>query len=95
MTFIYRFCPDCKLDTSEIVKPGEKLKKSNKKSKMVSSKPVEEGKKVRDWGCGNATVGVPNKCTIVPSNHFGSIPGVEVGTMWQFRVNVSRQIYFF
>ena len=28
-------------------------------------------------------------CNVVPSNHFGPIPGVEVGTMWKFRVQVS------
>lgn len=35
-----------------------------------------------------ATVGRTKECTIVPSNHFGPIPGVEVGTLWKFRVQV-------
>ena len=26
------------------------------------------------------------KCTIVPPNHFGPIPGVPVGTSWLFRI---------
>ena len=34
--------------------------------------------------------GAPKVCTIVPPNHFGSIPGVEVGSMWKFRVQVSE-----
>ena len=33
-------------------------------------------------------------CNVVPSNHFGPIPGVEVGTMWKFRVQVSGAISF-
>ena len=33
-------------------------------------------------------------CNVVPSNHFGPIPGVEVGTMWKFRVQVSGAIPF-
>ena len=34
-------------------------------------------------------------CTIVPSNHFGPIPGLEVGTMWMFRVQVSEHVCLF
>jgi len=48
----------------------------------------------RDWGKGMACVGRTKKCNIVPSNHFGPIPGVEVGTTWLFRVQVSRKIMF-
>ena len=33
-------------------------------------------------------------CNVVPSNHFGPIPGVEVGTMWKFRVQVSGAVPF-
>lgn len=36
-----------------------------------------------------ACVGRQKVCNIVPSNHFGPIPGVEVGTLWKFRVQVS------
>jgi len=35
-----------------------------------------------------ACVGRTKKCNIVPPNHFGAIPGVEVGTTWLFRVQV-------
>ena len=39
-----------------------------------------------------ACVGRTKVCTIVPSNHFGPIPGVHVGTLWKFRVQVSVSI---
>lgn len=46
-------------------------------------------KSKRDWGKGMACVGRTKKCNIVPSNHFGPVPGIEVGTTWLFRVQVS------
>ncbi|NXI32676.1 UHRF1 ligase, partial [Sterrhoptilus dennistouni] len=39
---------------------------------------------------GMACVGRTKECTIVPSNHYGPIPGIPVGTMWKFRVQVSE-----
>lgn len=33
-------------------------------------------------------------CTIVSSNHYGPIPGVEVGAMWKFRVQVRHTCLF-
>ncbi|XP_071439052.1 E3 ubiquitin-protein ligase UHRF1-like [Hetaerina americana] len=80
------FCADCRTDASEIVMPGGKLKKGKKKARPSSSK---SGVK-RDWGHGMACAGRTKECTIVPSNHFGPIPGVEVGTTWMFRVQVSE-----
>lgn len=38
---------------------------------------------------GMACVGRTKQCTIVPSNHYGPVPGVPVGTLWKFRVQVS------
>lgn len=38
-----------------------------------------------------ACVGRTKECTIVPSNHYGPIPGIPVGSTWRFRV----QVYFF
>jgi len=76
-----RYCPDCKNDENEIVKAGGKLKASKKKTLASTSK--------RDWGKGMACVGRTKTCNIVPPNHFGAIPGVEVGTTWLFRVQVS------
>ncbi|XP_025424158.1 E3 ubiquitin-protein ligase UHRF1-like isoform X2 [Sipha flava] len=78
------YCPSCKNDENEIVKAGEKLKASKKKG------PESISTSKRDWGKGMACVGRTKKCNIVPSNHFGPIPGVEVGTTWLFRVQVSE-----
>ncbi|XP_063399253.1 E3 ubiquitin-protein ligase UHRF1-like [Mytilus trossulus] len=81
------YCPDCKTDTNAIVKAGEKLKESKKKSKMASQ---QNKNTTRDWGKGMACVGRQKVCSVVPPNHFGPIPGIEVGTLWKFRVQVSE-----
>lgn len=80
------YCPDCHLDTSEVVLAGEKLKESKKKAKMASASSQSQ----RDWGKGMACVGRTRECTIVPSNHYGPIPGVPVGTSWKYRVQASE-----
>ncbi|XP_060088856.1 E3 ubiquitin-protein ligase UHRF1 [Heteronotia binoei] len=80
------YCPECRNDASEVVLAGEKLKESKKKAKMASANSSSQ----RDWGKGMACVGRSRECTIVPSNHYGPIPGVPVGTMWKFRVQVSE-----
>ncbi|KAJ9587699.1 hypothetical protein L9F63_018879 [Diploptera punctata] len=80
------YCPECKNDENEIVKAGEKLKVSKKKAKL----PCQNPRSSRDWGKGMACVGRTKECTIVPPNHYGPIPGVEVGTAWLFRVQVSE-----
>ena len=41
-----RYCPQCKVDTSEVVHAGERLKESKKKCKMASSQSATS----RDWG---------------------------------------------
>lgn len=78
------YCPLCKNDGSQVIKAGQKLKESSKKSKMASATT----KSNRDWGKGMACVGRTKVCTIVPPNHFGPIPGVPVGSCWKFRVQV-------
>lgn len=45
------------------------------------------------WGSGMANVGRTQVCTIVPANHFGPVPGIEVGTCWKFRIQVFYIIY--
>ncbi|XP_074640769.1 E3 ubiquitin-protein ligase UHRF1-like [Tubulanus polymorphus] len=80
------YCPLCKNDENEVVKAGEKLKASKKKAKMASA----TSKTGRDWGKGMACVGRTKMCSIVPPNHFGPIPGIEVGTLWKYRVQVSE-----
>ena len=71
------------------MKAGEKLKESKKKAKAPSAKQSS-----RDWGKGMACAGRTKQCTIVPPNHFGPIPGIEVGTLWKFRLNVSAILAF-
>ncbi|KAM3876053.1 E3 ubiquitin-protein ligase UHRF1 [Diretmus argenteus] len=80
------YCPGCRNDVSEVVLAGEKLKESKKKSKMASASSSSQ----RDWGKGMACVGRTKQCTIVPSNHYGPVPGVPVGSLWKFRVQVSE-----
>ncbi|KAI5807441.1 hypothetical protein DFH27DRAFT_599204 [Peziza echinospora] len=70
------FCPKCKNDTSHVVLPGQKLPNSTAQKKK--------------WGAGNANVGRTKTCTIVGQHHFGSVPGVEVGQTWLFRMQVSE-----
>lgn len=81
------YCPKCKTDSSQIVKAGEKLKESKKKAKAPSNLNKNT---TRDWGRGMACAGRAKECTIVPSNHFGPIPGVDVGTTWRFRFQASE-----
>uniref|UniRef100_A0A673KIG9 E3 ubiquitin-protein ligase UHRF n=1 Tax=Sinocyclocheilus rhinocerous TaxID=307959 RepID=A0A673KIG9_9TELE len=80
------YCPECRNDASEVVLAGEKLKESKKKAKMASASSSSQ----RDWGKGMACVGRTKQCTIVPSNHHGPVPGVPVGMLWKFRVQVSE-----
>ncbi|KRT83940.1 PHD finger motif containing protein, partial [Oryctes borbonicus] len=81
------FCPQCKTDENEIVKAGDKLKFSKKKANMPSAKGEASA---RDWGRGMACVGRTKECTIVSKDHLGPIPGIEVGTCWKFRFQVSE-----
>ncbi|KOC67234.1 E3 ubiquitin-protein ligase UHRF1 [Habropoda laboriosa] len=79
----YWYCPECKNDENEIVKAGDKLKQTKKITK-------ENSNSKRDWGKGMACVGRTKECSIVPPNHRGPIPGVEVGMCWMYRVQVSE-----
>ncbi|KYQ46504.1 E3 ubiquitin-protein ligase UHRF1 [Trachymyrmex zeteki] len=78
----YWYCPECKNDENEIVKAGDTLKKTKKQ--LV--RPENE----RNWGGGMACVRRQKVCYMVPSNHSGPIPGVDVGTTWKFRIQVSE-----
>ncbi|KZC11835.1 E3 ubiquitin-protein ligase UHRF1 [Dufourea novaeangliae] len=77
----YWYCPECKNDENEIA--GDKLKQTKKKK-------TENSSSKRDWGKGMACVGRTKECSIVPPNHRGPIPGVEVGMCWMYRVQVSE-----
>ncbi|XP_054280834.1 E3 ubiquitin-protein ligase UHRF1-like [Macrosteles quadrilineatus] len=80
------YCSNCKNDENEIVGAGGKLKESKKKAKMAS----KQNNTTRDWGKGMACVGRTKVCTIVPHDHFGPVPGIEVGTCWKFRIQASE-----
>jgi len=71
------YCPDCKND-NDIV--GGKIKMTKKKT--------GEG---RDWGRGFACQGRTKECNKVKKNHFGPIPGIEVGMSWFRRIQVSEE----
>nr|XP_029484425.1 E3 ubiquitin-protein ligase UHRF2-like isoform X2 [Oncorhynchus nerka] len=57
---------------------------------VYDTNPWAHTESQRDWGKGMACVGRTKECTIVPSNHYGPVPGVPVGTTWKFRVQVSE-----
>ena len=81
------FCPECK-NEDDIVKAGEKQEDGKKKKKMASKANPQSSN--RDWGKGFATVVRTKECKIVNKNHFGPIPGVEVGENWLLRLQVSE-----
>ena len=80
------YCPNCKNDASEIVNKGERVKYSKARAKM----PSRQAKINRDWGRGMATAGRTKTNTSIPKNHFGPIPGVDVGMAWQYRIQCSE-----
>ncbi|KAJ8737282.1 hypothetical protein PYW07_000553 [Mythimna separata] len=71
------YCPSCKRDPNDVIAPG-----AAKQTKKVS-------KTKRDWGRGMACVGKTKTCAM-PPNHFGPIPGIEVGMCWRFRIQLSE-----
>ncbi|CAH2036157.1 unnamed protein product, partial [Iphiclides podalirius] len=71
------YCPRCARDPASVVAPGaaRQLKK--------------RARSTRDWGRGMACAGKTKTCAM-PPNHFGPIPGIEVGTCWRFRIQLSE-----
>ncbi|CAH1647903.1 unnamed protein product [Spodoptera littoralis] len=71
------YCPSCKRDPNDVIAPGaaKQTKKTTKSN--------------RDWGRGMACVGKTKTCAM-PPNHFGPIPGIEVGMCWRFRIQLSE-----
>ena len=84
------YCPHCKNDTDEVIMKGQEIKLTKKRAKMPAFNP----KSKRDWGKGMATAGRTKSCTKVPANHFGPIPGVEVGMSWKYRMQVKSSQTF-
>lgn len=64
-----RYCPECKTDSSEIVKAGEKLKESKKKAKMAS----QQGSSSRDWGRVGNCVHSKQFSHVVPEVRLGPL----------------------
>ncbi|KPJ15503.1 E3 ubiquitin-protein ligase UHRF1 [Papilio machaon] len=52
-------------------------------------KQRKQARSNRDWGRGMACVGKTKTCAM-PPNHFGPIPGIEVGMCWRFRIQLSE-----
>ncbi|XP_048006035.1 E3 ubiquitin-protein ligase UHRF1-like [Leguminivora glycinivorella] len=73
------YCPGCKRDSNAVVAPG--AGKQRKKAPAATT--------TRDWGRGMACVGKTKTCSM-PANHFGPIPGIEVGMCWRFRIQLSE-----
>ncbi|XP_072402002.1 E3 ubiquitin-protein ligase UHRF1-like [Diabrotica undecimpunctata] len=80
------YCPECKTDDSEIVKRGEGVRLSKKRANMPSKTTTS----TRDWGRGMACAGRTTECTVVSKDHFGPIPGIDVGRRWKYRAQVSE-----
>lgn len=78
------YCVTCRNDPTAIVQAGEGLKENKKKSRAAASNST------RDWGKGMACQGRSKICTIVPQNHVGPVPGVPVGSLWKYRLQVSE-----
>ncbi|KAJ3375989.1 E3 ubiquitin-protein ligase uhrf1 [Allomyces arbusculus] len=53
--------------------------------KDVQKKKGKAATAKKSWGHGNACAGVAKKCTIVPPEHVGKIPGVLCGQSWKYR----------
>ena len=80
------YCPDCFNDPTQIVGKDERVRYSKARAKMPSRQKVIK----RDWGRGYATAGRTKTCTKVDKNHFGPIPGIDVGMSWQYRIQASE-----
>ncbi|CAM9845099.1 unnamed protein product [Chrysoparadoxa australica] len=77
------YCPTCFNDPNKVV--AAKLTKAEKKRKPRPSELTS-----KNWGGGMACVGRSKVCTSVDKSHLGAIPGVVVGSLWQYRVEISE-----
>jgi len=82
---IQRFCSGCSHKDKNLEEKQEK-KKKQKVEKALKSLEV---KSKRDWGSGQGVAGVIDRFCVVPSTHFGRIPGVPAGRLWDTRLTVS------
>ncbi|CAH2207452.1 jg21001, partial [Pararge aegeria aegeria] len=75
------YCNTCKRDPNDVIAPGA----------ARQTKKTTGSETTRDWGRGMACVG-KTKDSAMPADHFGPIPGMEVGMMWRYRMQVI--VYF-
>jgi len=71
-----------------------KYKKSNEKKLLKAKESSNKALKNRDWGKGMSTAAVGDKFCVVPKDHFGKIPGVPSGRLWNSRLQVLVPINF-
>ncbi|RWS26090.1 hypothetical protein B4U80_10450, partial [Leptotrombidium deliense] len=76
------YCPVCKNEDQETIESKEEMHLQEKKSKQ----PKCSGK----WGRGLSCVGRTKVSETVTKDHFGPIPGIQVGTCWRFRFQASE-----
>uniref|UniRef100_A0A1I8GXN3 Ubiquitin-like domain-containing protein n=1 Tax=Macrostomum lignano TaxID=282301 RepID=A0A1I8GXN3_9PLAT len=78
---------------AEVAADGPKAWRSNLTDVLLASSTSSNKElrpTARDWGKGFACSGRTKTCTLVPTNHFGPVPSVEVGQSWMFRLQVSE-----
>ncbi|XP_045779852.1 E3 ubiquitin-protein ligase UHRF1-like [Maniola jurtina] len=73
------YCPSCRRDPNDVVAPGA----------ARQTKKTTGSEATRDWGRGMACVG-KTKDSDMPADHFGPIPGIEVGMIWRYRMQLSE-----
>lgn len=77
------YCSNCKNVDVIVLPENDPPEEEPSTSKSL---PTGKGKtKARGMAC----AGRNSICTIVPLNHYGPIPGIEVGMTWKFRMQVS------
>ncbi|XP_045784907.1 E3 ubiquitin-protein ligase UHRF1-like [Maniola jurtina] len=73
------YCDSCRRDPNDVVAPGA----------ARQAKKTTGSETTRDWGRGMACVG-KTKDSDMPADHFGPIPGMEVGMIWRYRMQLSE-----
>ncbi len=87
------YCPLCFNDPKKTSKgklAAYKAEENGGEPGSSKKKPkAHELTKKKNWGGGMACAGRSKECTSVDPHHFGPIPAIPVGSMWEYRVDVS------
>ncbi len=87
------YCPTCFNDPKKTSKGKLVAYKADENEGQVGSSKkkakAHELTKKKNWGGGMACAGRSKCCTSVDPHHFGPIPAVPVGSMWEYRVDAS------